>query len=198
MAGSVGVRGSVTIGAGEVVKVKAVDWQKGQERRRHRLHHLLAGADSRPKGLAEVVINEVGAVVQVRTKNRNTAKLGAPVAEGTRVLAYARGKASAGALATVAAKAVLQVRQATNRGSTDSSTASVVARRCVEAGVAAPLGCAVYSASDAARPRTIVGWTARGEWRSLTVPGSKFIGDGLRVGRIRTVQRGCHRQESGI
>ena len=48
--------------------------------------------------------------------------------------------------------------------------------------VAAPLGCKAYAHSKAARPRTFVGWNANGVWRSVTVPGTKFDGVGLRVG----------------
>ena len=46
----------------------------------------------------------------------------------------------------------------------------------VKHGVAAPAGCAAYDYSAAARPRTIVGWTRSGEWRSLTVPGNNISG----------------------
>jgi hypothetical protein len=44
------------------------------------------------------------------------------------------------------------------------------------------LGCNAYDHSKAARPRTFVGWDARGRWRSLTVPGKTFDGIGLRTG----------------
>jgi cytochrome c1 len=49
-------------------------------------------------------------------------------------------------------------------------------------GVAAPLGCNAYDHSKAARPRTFVGWNAKGHWRSFTVPGKTFDGIGLRTG----------------
>ncbi|HVQ88708.1 MAG TPA: phosphodiester glycosidase family protein, partial [Actinomycetes bacterium] len=51
----------------------------------------------------------------------------------------------------------------------------------IEHGVAAPLGCDAYL-SKAARPRTMVGWTKAGAWRTFIVPGKLFTGPGLREG----------------
>jgi len=182
-AGAVGLRGNVAIAAGQAVDVMGVNWQTVKDGGVTVYTTDWREQTPRPKGVVEVVINRRNKVVQVRTNSKNSGQLGAPVKSGTRVLAYGSGASLVGAGANVDARADVNIKQATTSG---VKVQNGIGRGLplVEAGVAAPLGCGAYSenGNDSARPRTIVGWTANGTWRSITVPGTEFDGVGLRDG----------------
>jgi hypothetical protein len=135
----------------------------------------------RPKGAVEWVLNSRNELKTVRSETKNPGKLGAPVQSGTRVLAFSKNSALAALGVPVGTKVKVNMRQSTSTG-VDLFTGVGRGRPMVEGGVAAPLGCADYNLSKAARPRTFVGWNKNGVWRSFTVPGTKFDGVGLRVG----------------
>jgi hypothetical protein len=135
----------------------------------------------RPAGAVEWVLNSHNKIKTIRSSTKNSGQLGDPVASGTKVLAFAENASLAGLGVPAGTKVKISVKQNTSTG---AKLFTAVGRGIplVEAGVPAPLGCNAYDHSKAARPRTFVGWNAKGYWRSFTVPGTKFDGVGLRVG----------------
>ena len=182
VAGRLGVRGFVKVGSTAAVDLRGVNWQyvKPGGVTVYTDEWRASTATPRPAGKVELVINGNDRVQQVRSSTKNAGQRGAPVANGTRVLAYSGNLGNAAARADVGTPVDVKVRQATSTG---VRVRHGIGRgtRLVENGVAAPLGCAAYDHSWTARPRTLVGWTAGGAWRSITVPGNRFVG-GLRLG----------------
>jgi len=132
-------------------------------------------ATPRPAGTVEWVLNSHNKIKSIRTSTRNATKLGAPVADGTRVLAFSADTASATDGVPTGTKVSVNIKQYTDTG-VKLQTAVGRGLELVIAGKPAPLGCKAYMqtpGASAARPRTIVGWDAQGRWRSFTVPGSK-------------------------
>jgi hypothetical protein len=135
----------------------------------------------RPAGAVEWVLNSRNKIKAIRSSTKNTAQLGAPVADGTRVLAFS-DNAALGALGVpVGTKVSVHIKQSTDTG-VKLFTAVGRGLPLVENGTPGPMGCNAYDHSKAARPRTFVGWNAKGNWRSFTVPGKTFDGVGLRTG----------------
>lgn len=189
--GMLAVRGSVTpqLATAQPVPLVSVNW-----------HTILGGgvnlytpdwsqtlradgkaAAPRPAGAVEWVLSSRNVIKVVRSSTKNAAKLGAPVADGTRVLAFSDNSALAALGVPVGTKVKVNIRQSTDTGA-KLFTAVGRGLPLVEAGVPAPLGCKAYDHSKAARPRTFVGWNSKGLWRSFTVPGTAFDGVGLRIG----------------
>jgi hypothetical protein len=125
----------------------------------------------RPAGSAEWVIDGSNHITAVRKPG--AAALGAPVAAGTRVIAFSQHRTAPAAVGKVGDTVKVRMRQSTDTG---VKVADAIGRGSVlvDRGVAAPAGCAAYSHSRADRPRTLVGWTQAGTWQTLTVPGKLF------------------------
>ena len=94
---------------------------------------------------------------------------------GTQVVAFPSKLVSVASAGAVGQKVRVKTAQVTNTGVTLTTDVGRGAQ-LVKKGVAAPSGCAAYDHSAAARPRTIVGWTKTGQWRSLTIPGNNISG----------------------
>jgi hypothetical protein len=135
----------------------------------------------RPAGAVEWVLNSHNKIKTIRSSTKNAGQLGDPVASGTKVLAFAENASLAALGVPTGTRVRINAKQNTSSG-VKLFTAVGRGIPLVEAGTPAPLGCRAYDHSKAARPRTFVGWNAKGNWRSFTVPGSKFDGVGLRVG----------------
>jgi len=135
----------------------------------------------RPAGAVEWVLNSRDKIKTIRSATNNTRQLGDPVAAGTRVLAFANNAALGAVGVPVGTKINVKAKQAT-AGGVKLRTAIGRGFALVDGGVAAPRGCRSYDISRAARPRTIIGWNKYGQWRTVTIPGTHFDGDGLRQG----------------
>ncbi|MFZ0323957.1 MAG: phosphodiester glycosidase family protein [Actinomycetes bacterium] len=180
-AGPFGIRGWVRLGTDPTMPVNAVNWESLAARgvTIYTPDWSRSSSAPRPAGAAEWVIDASKVIKQVRTSSINAGKLGAGVSDGTRVVAFPPDLAASAGLAKAGDHVSVSVRQTTKTGAA-LRTALGRGLTLVDNGVAAPLDCASYVTS--ARPRTVVGWTADGQWRVLTVPGTEFVGVGLRVG----------------
>ena len=180
--GFMGVRGSVQAQVADApkVKVRSMNW-----------HRVLGGGVSiytpdwsptkrgdgkaaypRPAGTTEWVLDSSSTIVSVRTAQRNSAKRGAPVENGTKVIAFSKNTASSARGVPVGATVNVNTNQSTTTG-VRLRTAIGRGLPMIEGGKPAPLGCRAY-ASQSARPRTFVGWDDKGRWRAFTVPGAKL------------------------
>ena len=127
----------------------------------------------RPAGAVEWVVNGRNKVKSVRTAGSSL--LGAPVAAGTRVLAFSADVVAQVPTVAVGTKVRVNIKQQTTTGVT-LDTAVGRGLELVNAGKPAPLGCRAYAQTGGAvssRPRMFVGWDAKGRWRSFTVPGTR-------------------------
>jgi hypothetical protein len=127
----------------------------------------------RPPGAVEWVLNSRNKIKSVR--GVGDPKLGAPVAAGTRVLAFSSDVASQVQSTPVGTRVRVTIRQNTTTGVT---LQMAVGRglELIRDGKPAPLGCRAYAKTGgavAARPRVFVGWDAQGRWRAFVVPGTK-------------------------
>ncbi|MEO8328604.1 MAG: phosphodiester glycosidase family protein [Candidatus Nanopelagicales bacterium] len=177
-----GVRGNIQVGTAPAVDIQGVNWQKvqGGGVTIYTTDWNASSTTPRPAGAAEWVINGHNKISQVRSSTKNTGQLGAPVASGTRVIAFSDNWALVGSGGVVGNRVKVNMRQSTDTGvKLDSALGRGLP--LVEKGVSAPAGCDAY-ADKSARPRTIVGWTKSGVWRTVTVPGKLFTGPGLRNG----------------
>ncbi len=133
-------------------------------------------AAPRPAGATEWVLDSSNQIMSIRNARKNTAKRGAPVASGTRVVAFSRDVAALAKGVPVGTGVRVQVRQSTTTG-VKLLTGVGRGLPVVAAGKPAPLGCRAYAKTPSAlsaRPRTFVGWDANGQWRAFTIPGSKL------------------------
>lgn len=185
--GFLGVRGSIQpqVLNGPKMKVRGLNWHRVMGRGitvyTTDWSTVATRADGkanypRPAGAAEWVLNRHNKIKSIRTSTRNASKLGAPVQDGTKVMAFSGNTALSALSATTGTKVKVKVRQSTTTG---VKLLSAVGRGLpvVEGGKPAPLGCKAYarsSSAKSARPRTFVGWDGKGRWRSFTVPGSKL------------------------
>lgn len=191
--GMFAVRGTVQadLPTATAVSIRSVNWQKilggGVNIYTPTWNNAVDGTGKayvpRPAGAVEWVLNSRNKIKSIRSSTKNTGQLGAPVADGTRVLAFSENTALGALGVPVGTKVKVNIKQSTDTG---AKLFTAIGRRfpLVEAGVPAPLGCNTYHADGgkAARPRTIVGWTSTGVWRSITIPGATFDGVGLRTG----------------
>ena len=185
--GLLGIRGSVSVGADLGVRVLGVNWNAV---RRHGATVFTsdwsdASSTPRPAGTTEWVLNSADVIARVRTARVHRHKRGATVAENTRVVAFVGHLARTAARAQPGDVVSVSIRQRT-LPRVRLQTAVGRGLRLVRNGVAAPLDCGDYL--NGARPRTVVGWTRGGLWRAITVPGSEFVGEGLRVGGFGLAQ----------
>jgi hypothetical protein len=175
--GTLGIRGSIGIGTGPRTAIAGINWDsvQGGGVTLYTMSYSHASASPRPAGVGEWVINRRNKIVEVRTSSLNSGRRGLAVQSGTRVLAFPSALASVAAGGAVGQRVGVRLSQVTNTG-VKLKTAVGRGAMLVKKGVAAPAGCTAYDYSAAARPRTIVGWTRTGEWRSLTVPGNNISG----------------------
>ena len=188
--GTLGVRGSIQprLATASPVPVVSVNWNK-----------IVGGgvnvyttvwsdgvrtdgkqATPRPAGAVEWVLNSRDKIKTIRSATNNARQLGAPVAAGTRVLAFANNVGTGSLGVPVGTGVKVNVKQAA--GGAQLFTAIGRGFALVDGGVAAPRGCRSYDVSTAARPRTVIGWNKYGQWRTVTIPGTRFESDGLRQG----------------
>lgn len=176
-AGLVGARGSMRIGTGPSTPLMGINWNTVQARgfTLYTTAWSRSTASPRPAGAGEWVLNGRNKIIEVRTSTLNAAKRGATVAAKTKVLAFPSTLESVAAAGVVGQKVRLRVQQNTDTGVT-LTTAIGRGMTLVRRGEAAPNGCAAYDSSAAARPRTVIGWTRSGDWRTVIVPGSNISG----------------------
>lgn len=180
--GMFAVRGSIrAAGTSKSVRIRSVNWHSIKGGGVNIYTSAWSDAIPRPKGRIEWVLNNHNVIRKIRSPTRNAGKRGEWVRSGTRVLAFSKNAPRAVRRAVPGTRIFVNIRQSTGR---DVQLFTAVGRGLplVMKGVAAPLGCNAYDHSKAARPRTFVGWNARGRWRSFTVPGKTFDGIGLRTG----------------
>lgn len=182
-AGSVGVRGSVYSATVPAVTIQGVNWYEVQPDGATVYTTDWTAATRRPAGAVEWVIDDLNRIAEIRTSTFRPWRRGEPVAVGTRVVAFADSAAVVGAQGLVGQRAHVVIRQTTSTGVTVNAAVGRGAE-LVDQGVAAPLGCDAYSYSRAARPRTVIGWTRKGVWRTMTIPGVTFTTAGLRDGGL--------------
>lgn len=183
-AGMMGVAGSISAETTDKVKIVGVNWEtlQGKGVTLYTSGWSSLAASPRPAGAVEWVLNRNNEIRKVRTSVQNTSELGAKVMADSRVIAFPAKFAFVGSAGVVGQTVDVEIRQRTDTG---ASLSEAVGRNLplVLNGVAAPRGCAGYQ-SAAARPRTLIGWTKSGAWRTLTIPGSIFTGQGLRNGGL--------------
>jgi len=180
--GMFGVHGYIRVkGSQRHIPIQSMNWQTIKGDGVNIYTSAWSDLIPRPRGRIEWVLNKHNHVRAVRSLKRNTAHLGDPVRDGTRVLAFSKNVAKQVRGMTVGKQVFVDVRQS---AAPKAKLFTAIGRGLpvVLGGVAAPLGCAPYDHSKAARPRTFVGWNKMGRWRSFTVPGSTFDGVGLRTG----------------
>ena len=180
--GMLGVRGTVSAdGIVKSISIRSVNWHNVRSGGVNIYTSAWSDHAPRPKGRLEWVLDRQNRIQQVRSRARHDADRGAAVKPGTRVLAFPKDVADRVRGANVGMRVDVSMHQSTGTG-TRLRTAVGRGVPLVVGGTPAPLGCGAYAHSKAARPRTFVGWTARGNWRTFTVPGSTFDGVGLRTG----------------
>lgn len=178
-AGMMGIQGKVrstTTSGAATVTIQGLNWQTVQSGgiTMYTPQWQVTSSTPRPAGSAEWVINRRSKIVEVRTSQVNSAKRGAPIDPGTRVLAFSSSDAGIAAKGVLGNRARVRIKQSTSSG-VELRTAIGRGLPLVENGVATPHSCDVYK-SKASRPRTLVGWNKAGNWRSVTVPGTLFSG----------------------
>ena len=176
-AGTVGARGNISIGLGPKTALAGVNWHTVQAGgfTLYTNQWSQSSGSPRPAGVGEWVLNGRNKIVEVRTSTTNAAKRGLIVQGNTKVLAFPAALESVAAAGVVGQKVRLRVSQKTDSGVT-LTTAVGRGMTLVKRGTAAPMGCEAYDHSAAARPRTVIGWTRSGVWRSMTVPGTNLSG----------------------
>jgi hypothetical protein len=129
----------------------------------------------RPAGVVEWVVAK-GAIVKVLTHGST----GGQVAPGTRVIAFPQAYADVASKAAVGSKISMHVVQFTDTG---VKLAEAIGRGVTEVSAASPVAsCATMPLG--ARPRTTLGWSAKGKWMALIAPGTGYDSTGLRIGGL--------------
>ena len=171
--GTLALRGAISVGSYPAVNLMGINWESvpSDGASLFTTNWQASSATPRPAGAAEWVIDRQNKIVSVR--GTGSGSLGASVANGTRVVAFGQNQTQTATFGRIGDVVKVRVRQKTNSG---VKLQSAIGRgsQLVADGVAAPRGCTAYAYSRASRPRTLVGWTRTGEWRSLTVPGDFF------------------------
>ena len=178
--GELGVTGSVTHGS-SVFPVTGVNWEYIDAA--GVVVYTTAWADvtvaKRPIAPVEWVIKK-GVITAVRTGSA----VGKTVAPRTRILAFGKNFAVSAKRAKVGSAVKVATQQVTG---TDVPMREAVGRgiSLVRAG-AVPATCA--PALYEVRPRTTVGWTATGQWMTLSLPGTGYDHYGYRIGGLGLAQ----------
>ena len=174
--GSLGVSGKVTSKVGSYT-LTGVNWHSIGDR--GVVLYTPTWADSgarRPAGSVEWVLRADNTIAEVRIG----ATRGAPVAANTRVVAFGTRWADTARKARPGDSVSAAFKQVTSTGVT---LAEAVGRgRQLVSGGTVALDCAVHSTEP--RPRTTVGWTSKGRWMTLIVPGSGYDSSGYRIGGL--------------
>jgi hypothetical protein len=188
-AGSLGVRGSIAVAGTSVAPLMGVNWETVAPGGAtvYTPDWNPARWSPRPAGAVEWVLDGSGTVLSMRSDAVDPALLGAPVADGTRVVAFAADVALTLPSVSVGNRVTVRVRQHTSTGAR-LTTAVGRGLPLVQGGVAGPVGCSGYAHSTTPRPRTVVGWTATGRWGVVTVPGTSFTSTALRIGGLGVAQ----------
>lgn len=178
--GEVGVTGSVTRGT-SIFAVTSVNWHEigAADVAIYTPAWADVGVAKRPAAAVEWVVYK-GKITQVRTGQG----VGKTVAARTKVVAFGKNFAAAAKRARVGNVATVATQQATSTG---TPLREAVGRgvRLVHAGGVA------FSCSPAMtqpRPRTTIGWTAAGQWMTLTLPGTGYDRYGYRIGGLGLAQ----------
>lgn len=175
-AGTLSVSGSVS-GPAATVPLTGVNWQSVSAR--GAVVFTTAWADSgarRPAGAVEWVLGSNNRILDVRTKGGR----GAPVAAGTRVVAFGTNVVSQAQRGRVGDLVTVDVQQLT---STSQSLREAVGRGVpLVKDRSVVIDCTSHSPEQ--RPRTTIGWNARGRWMTLTVPGTGYDSSGYRIGGL--------------
>jgi hypothetical protein len=132
-----------------------------------------SGSTPRPTGDTEWVVSK-GVLTAVLTGHGN----GSPVPPKSKVVAFGRSLAAQAAKAKVGDPVTVTYHQVTTTGAAlgeavGSGPALVKSGQVV-------LDCAHYDSEP--RPRTTIGWTSKGRWRTLVVPGTGYDPTGYRIG----------------
>ena len=175
------IRGTVQAAGSAPISIRSMNWQKVKRGGVNIYTSAWSRSIPRPHARMEWVLNGHNKIRNVRSPARNSGDLGNAVRPGTRVLAFSKGTAKKLRGMRAGTRVDVNIKQATNTGA-HLLTAVGRGTTMVIGGTPAPLGCNAYDFSKAARPRTFVGWDAKGRWRSFTVPGKTFDGIGLRTG----------------
>jgi hypothetical protein len=131
----------------------------------------------RPAGAAEWVISR-GKIAHVWAQH--SSHLGASVPPGSRVLAFGGKVATLAANAKVGDPVSVAYHQVTSTGVTLRE--AVGSRRAMITASTLTLDCSAFDSEP--RPRTSVGWTSRGRWMTLIVPGTGYDYTGYRIGGL--------------
>jgi len=134
-----------------------------------------SGSTPRPSGSVEWVVRH-HTITQVWTGGSN----GAPGPAGSQVLAFGSSVAATAAKAKVGDPVTLTYRQSTATGV--KLREAVGTREAMVAQAKPSIDCRHYDTE--ARPRTSIGWTARGRWMTLSVPGTGYDRSGYRIGGL--------------
>jgi len=174
--GELGVTGTVTHGS-SVFPVTGVNWETIADA--GVVVYTSQWTDvtdaKRPIAAVEWVIKR-GKLTAVRTGSA----VGKTVAPRTKVLAFGKSFTTTAKRAKVGSVVKLVTQQVTG---TDVRMREAVGRgiALVRGGVV-PFACT--PALNEARPRTTVGWTASGQWMTLSLPGSGYDRYGYRIGGL--------------
>ena len=195
--GTMGVKGKVQSSTMPDVKIQGINWYRvqGGGITVFTPDWKVTTSTPRPAGAAEWVIDNHNRIIEIRTSALNPSRLGSAVVKGTRVLAFASSGASIAARGVLDTRVRVRINQSTSSG---VPLRNAIGRGLplVLDGVAAPLGCDRYLSKDA-RPRTFVGWSQIGKWRSFTVPGEFFSGQ-YRDGGFGLAAAATLAKESGL
>lgn len=129
----------------------------------------------RPAGATEWVVSH-RKIAQVLTGRGN----GAPVPVGSQVIAFGSSVAAQAAQAKVGDPVTVKVDQTTSTG-VDLGEAVGIRQAMIKASFVT-LDCRQFDSE--ARPRTSVGWTSKGRWMTLLVPGTGYDRTGYRIGGL--------------
>lgn len=173
--GTFHVSGSVRDGSGSSVAIDGVNWQSIPASGAVEFTTAWAAGISRPAGSVEWVLSKSHTITSVLT-GRQT---GGAVAAGTTVIAFGSNVASVARQARAGDVVSLTLKQVTQTGVTLRD--SLGRGRLMVSGGTVALGCSQPSSEP--RPRTTVGWTSRGRWMTLIVPGTNYS-SGYRIGGL--------------
>jgi len=127
----------------------------------------------RPAGATEWVVSH-RQIAQIWTGHSN----GSPVPAGSKVVAFGSGVAAQAANAKVGDPVSVRYTQVTSSGVKLREAVGI--RQAMIKASFVTLDCRAFDAE--ARPRTSIGWTAKGRWMTLIVPGTGYDPTGYRIG----------------
>lgn len=132
-------------------------------------------AARRPLPAVEWVVAD-GRIKEVRTGSTR----GKDVASGTRVVAFGSDYATAAKRARTGDSVSVSAKQVTSTGVKLQEGVGRGAALVRDGGIA--FTCSELTNEE--RPRTTIGWTAKGRWATLIVPGTGYDSSGYRIGGL--------------